>query len=84
MSKDVYIVHCIDTEGPLYESIDASFDRLKEIFGIELEPSIDNLRRIQNKELDLNKPKKVWDDESLEWYDGTRTQQKLYDYELVC
>ena len=50
MGKDVYIVHCIDTEGPLYESIDASFERLKEIFGIELEATVENLRKIQNKE----------------------------------
>ena len=42
------------------------------------------LTKVKNKELDLNKPKKVWDDKSLEWYDGTKTQQKLYDYELVC
>lgn len=54
LSKDVYIVHCIDTEGPLYESIDASFKRLKEIFGLELEPTNENLHKIQNKELDLN------------------------------
>lgn len=54
MSKDVYVVHCIDTEGPLYESIDATFERLKEIFGIELEVSKENLKKIQNRELDLN------------------------------
>lgn len=53
MSRDVYIVHCIDTEGPLYESLDASFERLKEIFGIDMEPSMDNLKKIQNKEIDL-------------------------------
>ena len=53
MGKDVYVVHCIDTEGPLYESIDATFARLKEIFGIEMEPSIENLRKLQNKEIDL-------------------------------
>ncbi len=54
MSKDVYIVHCIDTEGPLYESIDASFKRLKEIFGVDLAASKENLKRLQNKEIDLN------------------------------
>ena len=34
----VYIVHCIDTEGPLYESREATFGRLKHMFGIDLEP----------------------------------------------
>lgn len=52
--KKVYVVHCIDTEGPLFESREATFLRLKEIFGIELEPTKDNLRKIQNQELDLN------------------------------
>lgn len=62
MSKDVYIVHCIDTEGPLYETIDATFERLKEIFGIHLEPSIENLHKIQNQELDLNGMEKLVSD----------------------
>lgn len=53
LSKDVYIVHCIDTEGPLFESLEASFSRLKEIFNIDLEPSKENMRKIQNKELNL-------------------------------
>ena len=30
MSGKVYIVHAIDTEGPLYESLDATFDRIRE------------------------------------------------------
>ncbi len=53
MNKHVYIVHCVDTEGPLYESLEASFLRLKEIFGIELKPSQTVLKKLQNKELDL-------------------------------
>ena len=28
----VYVVHCIDTEGPLYESIEATFKRVNNIF----------------------------------------------------
>lgn len=44
----------------------------------------DILIKVQNGELDLSKPRKVWDNDSLEWHDGTRTQQKLYDYELYC
>ena len=29
--KIVYIVHCVDTEGPLYESLLAKFERIKEV-----------------------------------------------------
>ena len=52
-SKPVYIVHCIDTEGPLYESVDATFDRLREIFHITLPASQDLLRRLQAGEVRL-------------------------------
>ena len=31
----VYVVHCVDTEGPLYEDLDASFQRLEELFAME-------------------------------------------------
>lgn len=51
--KIVYIAHCIDTEGPLFESTEASFERLKEIFGVDVEASESNLEKIQNQELDL-------------------------------
>ena len=44
----VYIVHCIDTEGPLYETLDATFHRLKQIFGINIEASEGNLKNLQN------------------------------------
>ncbi len=33
--KIVYIVHAVDTEGPLYESLSAKFERIKNIFGIK-------------------------------------------------
>jgi len=49
----VYIVHCIDTEGPLYESVEATFERIYQIFGIELSPSRETLRKLQHCELDL-------------------------------
>lgn len=52
-SKPVYIVHCIDTEGPLYESVDATFDRLREIFHLNLPSSQDLLRRLQTGEESL-------------------------------
>ena len=31
MSKTLYLVHAIDTEGPLYESLEATFERLEKI-----------------------------------------------------
>ncbi|MBI4309188.1 MAG: hypothetical protein HY591_02535 [Candidatus Omnitrophica bacterium] len=54
MERLVYIVHAIDTEGPLYESIEATFERLNTIFGCDLGPSYENLEKIRNKQIDLN------------------------------
>lgn len=53
MSK-VHVVHCIDTEGPLYESLSATFERIKQLFGADLRPSRETLRKIQNREIPLN------------------------------
>lgn len=49
----VYIVHCIDTEGPLYETLEATFERLKSIFGINIEPTEENLRKLQAEKINL-------------------------------
>ena len=49
----VYIVHCTDTEGPLHESLEATFERLDYIFGLQLEPSTATLGQLQRMELDL-------------------------------
>lgn len=49
----VYVVHCIDTEGPLYESVDVTFERLRSIFHLELEPSVALLRRLQAGQVGL-------------------------------
>lgn len=49
MEKIVYIVHCVDTEGPLYESLDATAERLEKTFGLtcnNLTP--DKLSDLQN------------------------------------
>ena len=54
MDKILYVVHCVDTEGPLNEKIDAKFERLKSLFGIELEPTLKNLDAIQKQELNFN------------------------------
>ena len=44
----VYIVHCIDTEGCLYESLKETFLRIERFTGKKITPSVENLRRIQN------------------------------------
>lgn len=54
MSGTVYIVHSIDTEGPLFESVEAKFERLAELFGLSgIEPSRANLERLARGEIDL-------------------------------
>ena len=30
MPEEVLIVHCIDTEGPMYESLEATFERINQ------------------------------------------------------
>ncbi len=58
--KIVYFVHCIDTEGPLYESLNAKFHRVKEIFNINIKPSAANLKKLKNAKIKLNgKEKKI-------------------------
>lgn len=52
--KIVYIVHSIDTEGPLYEDLASTFKRIENIFGIRLEPTKVNLEKIQKGQLDLS------------------------------
>ena len=49
----VYIVHHVDTEGPLFEPREELFGRLKGIFNIDVEPREDILVRLRNKEIDL-------------------------------
>lgn len=47
----VYVVHCVDTEGPLNESLEATFQRIKQISGLELEASNESLKKIQKGEI---------------------------------
>jgi len=49
----LYIVHCVDTEGPIHESLKATFKRLKMMFDIDIPATKDNLKKIQRQELDL-------------------------------
>ena len=50
----LYIVHCIDAEGPMYESIDATFSRLYDVYGFRIDASLSNLKKLQNGQIDLN------------------------------
>ncbi len=53
ITTPLYVVHCIDTEGPLYESLEATFDRLEAIIGRRLPPNRETLRKLQQGEIDL-------------------------------
>ena len=52
--KKVYVVHTVDTEGPLYEPLKATFERIESEFGLSFTPSYKNLLKLRNKEIDLN------------------------------
>lgn len=49
----LHIVHTIDTEGPLDEDLDATFQRIGELFGVWLTPSREMLADLQARRLDL-------------------------------
>ena len=49
----VYFVHCIDTEGPLHEPLSATFERLEEMFGINIEATKENLNKLQNDQIKI-------------------------------
>jgi len=44
----VYICHHVDTEGPLFESLEATFDRIRFITGLKLEPIRINLEKLRS------------------------------------
>jgi len=50
VSSVVQIVHCIDTEGPIYESLEATFERIKHLYHVDIAPSKENLRMLQKGE----------------------------------
>lgn len=53
--KRVLIVHAIDTEGPLYESLSAKFERLNELYKIDHIPAThENFKKLQRAEIDLD------------------------------
>ena len=45
---EVLVVHCVDTEGVLHEDHLATFERISETYGINIEPTQQALRDIQN------------------------------------
>ena len=49
----VYIVNHVDTEGPLWESIEELFGRLKVIFGLDIPATYENLEKLQEGKIDL-------------------------------
>ena len=50
----VHVVHCIDTEGPLFESLDAKFERLDSIVDVRgLERTQETFDRLLRGEIDL-------------------------------
>ena len=70
----LFVVHCVDTEGPLYESLSATFERLSNSLGIQLTPSRETLRKIQSGELDLGPQaqaaRAICDPHNLEYNDS--------------
>jgi hypothetical protein len=59
MNNILYLVHCVDTEGPLYESLEATFERIEKAFGLHFEPSENQLQRLQQGRDLPNELKKV-------------------------
>lgn len=49
----VHVVHCVDTEGPLTETIEQTFGRLRAMFDVTLAPDADTLARLQRGEIEL-------------------------------
>lgn len=62
MGGTVYIVHCVDAEGPLYEDFNVAFQQIDKIFGIQIEPTKENLNKLRCGQIDLKgKEKAVMD-----------------------
>ena len=53
MKGTVYVVHCIDTEGPLYEDKNVVFDQIKRIFGVDINNTEKNYYDLYNGKMDL-------------------------------
>ncbi|MBW7915243.1 MAG: hypothetical protein H3C53_00940 [Trueperaceae bacterium] len=53
MARLLHVVHCVDTEGPLHESLEATFERVRAMTGVSLAPSRQNLAALQAGAIDL-------------------------------
>lgn len=51
-NSEVFVVHCVDAEGPLNETVCATFERLKYIFNIELPATEENYNKLRNGEIE--------------------------------
>ena len=47
MTKILHLVHCVDTEGPLKETLYATFERVEAILGLTDKPTLSNLKLLQ-------------------------------------
>ena len=55
----VYICHHVDTEGPLWENLEELFKRLELVFDINVEPTTENLLKLQNGDFEIPEEKKI-------------------------
>ena len=52
--NEVFVTFCVDTEGPLYESTEAKFERLSDLYGIRgIEFTDENLEKLKIGSIDL-------------------------------
>ena len=49
----LHVVHCIDTEGPLDESPEATVTQINQLFGLDLEPGKAMLDKLRQGQVDL-------------------------------
>lgn len=42
------------------------------------------IEKMRSKDVGTGDPRKLWNDDSLNWEDAVRTQQQLYDYKFYC
>ncbi len=58
--KIVLVVHSVDTEGPLHEPLQASFERINELYGIDdVEQTQENLEKLRRGEINLGGKEQV-------------------------
>jgi len=53
MSQTLFVVLCVDAEGPLHESLEATFGRIEAMTGQRFEPTHQTLATLQAGAIDL-------------------------------